>query len=85
MKELNAVDNGQQNEIERILQIRHLYSHRNGIIDEKFLKYYPGEFELNSEHSMSIATMLEKLDYLADTVNRIDMAAIAKYSLAVIN
>ncbi len=85
MKELNAVNAGQQNDIERILQVRHLYSHRNGIVDEKFLKYYPGEFELNKEHAMSVATMLEKLAYLADTVDRIDAAAIAKYSLAAIN
>ncbi|HRA87943.1 MAG TPA: ATP-binding protein, partial [Planctomycetaceae bacterium] len=85
MKELNAVNASQQDDIERILQVRHLYSHRNGIVDEKFLKYYPGEFELNKEHAMSVATMLEKLAYLADTVDRIDAAAIAKYSLAAIN
>jgi hypothetical protein len=84
MRELNALDDGQQNEIERILQIRHLYSHRNGIIDEKFLKYYPGQCGLNEEHTMSIATMLEKLDYLAETIDRIDMVAVAKYSLAAI-
>jgi hypothetical protein len=85
IRELKAIDNDQQNEIERILQVRHLYSHRNGIVDEKFLKYYPGQFQLNEEHAMPVATMLEKLDYLADTVDRIDAAAIAKYSLAAVN
>jgi len=85
LKALNALDEGQQDEIERILQVRRLYSHRNGIVDEKFLKYFPGEFELNKEHAMSVAKMLEKLEYLAVTVDRIDVVAIAQYSLAAIN
>ncbi|MBL4898580.1 MAG: ATP-binding protein [Colwellia sp.] len=82
---LEAVNDTQQNEIERILQIRHLYAHKNGIIDEKFLKYYPAQFTVNQEHQMAIDIMLEKMEYLAETVNRIDTTAISKHSLATIN
>lgn len=40
IKDLNVISKPVQEEIERILQIRHLYSHRNGIVDDKFLKFF---------------------------------------------
>ncbi|EAW38695.1 helix-turn-helix domain-containing protein [Lyngbya sp. PCC 8106] len=82
---LNVIDDSKQNEIEKILQIRHLYSHRNGIVDEKFLQYFTGEFTLNLEHQMSIDEICDKLCYLAKISHQIDSAAIAKYKLAKIN
>lgn len=82
---LNVIDNLKQNEIEKILQIRHLYSHRNGIVDEKFLQYFAGEFALNLEHQMSIDEICDKLCYLAEIAHQIDSAAIAKYKLAQMN
>ncbi len=82
IKSLNAIDTDQQKEIEKILQIRHLYSHRNGIVDEKFLQYFSGQFELNSEYKMALSEVVDKLVYLADMVNNIDISAINKYSLA---
>lgn len=83
IKSLSAINVDQQKEIEKILQIRHLYSHRNGIVDEKFLQYFSGQFELNSEHEMALSEVLDKLIYLAFVVNNIDTSAIDKYSLAV--
>jgi hypothetical protein len=85
IKDLNVIDNLKQNEIEKILQIRHLYSHRNGVVDEKFLQYFTGEFNLNLEHQMSIDEICEKLFYLAEISHQIDLAAVSKYSLAQIN
>ena len=82
---LNVIDNLKQNEIEKILQIRHLYSHRNGIVDDKFLQYFTGEFALNLEHQMSIDEICDKLCYLAEIAHQIDSAAIAKYKLAQMN
>lgn len=82
IRDLGAIDKEEQNEIEKILQIRHLYSHRNGIVDEKFLQYFVGHFELNSEHQMSISEICDRICYLADIVNKIDLAAIQKYKLA---
>ncbi len=85
IKSLNAIDEAQQNEIEKILQIRHLYSHRNGMVDEKFLQFFSGQFEINTEHEMAVSEVLDKLAYLATVVNSIDVLALDKYSLAGVN
>lgn len=85
ISELEAIDEAQEDEIERILQIRHLYAHQNGRVDEKFLKYYPGEFEINDEHQMAIAVVIDKLEYLVNMIHLIDLGAINKYSLATIS
>lgn len=82
IKDLNVLDDPEQDRIEGILQIRHLYAHRNGIVDEKFLQFYPGQFNLNDEHQLSISDMLHHFSYFNDIVNKIDMAAILKYRLA---
>lgn len=84
IKDLNSMDKSTQDEIERILQIRHLYSHRNGIVDDKFLKYFPTGFSYGVEHKMSIDEILDKIEYLSNIVNRIDLASIEKYSLSTI-
>jgi hypothetical protein len=83
IKSLKVVDSREQQEIEKILQIRHLYSHRNGVVDEKFIKYFPGEFEINSLHELAISDVLDKLSYLSLIVDSIDTSAINKYSLSV--
>lgn len=85
IKDLRVLDEHKQNEIEKILQIRHLYSHRNGTVDEKFLKYFAGQFTINSEHQMSISEICEKLCYLAEIIDKIDLAAINRYNLAQVN
>jgi hypothetical protein len=82
ISELNVIDNTQQNEIEKILQIRHLYSHRNGVVDEKFLQFFTGLFVLNAEHQMPISEICDKLYYLVEIVDKIDKKAIIKYRLA---
>ncbi len=79
---LDVLDESKQNEIEKVLQIRHLYCHRNGVVDEKFLQYFVGKFALNSEHQMSISEICDTLCYLAEITDQIDLAAIAKYKLA---
>lgn len=78
---LNAISQVEQKEIEKILQIRHLYAHNNGVADEKFLKYFP-TYSLNESHEMSVDIMLDYLEYLGNVVLQIDIAAIAKFSLA---
>lgn len=81
IRDLNVLGKAHQDELEKILQIRHLYTHKNGIADEKFLQYFPA-LNLNEEHRLSVDEMVSIFDYLASTVNRIDLAAIAKYRLA---
>ena len=82
INDLGVLDLASQNEIEKILQIRHLYSHRNGTVDEKFLQYFVGEFTLNAEHQMSISEICERLFYLAKIADEIDLTAMIKYNLA---
>lgn len=82
IKELQVIDGIQQDNIEKILQIRHLYAHRNGIVDEKFLQFYPGQYNLNDEHQLSIEDMLNHFSYLMEIVDKIDSAAVIKYQLA---
>ena len=81
IRDLNAIDKEEQDYIEKILQIRHLYTHRNGIVDEKFLQHFREGYELNIEHKMSVSEMCDKLEYLANIVNKVDLIAIDKYKL----
>jgi hypothetical protein len=85
IKDLNVINKVEQDEIERILQIRHLYAHKNGIVDEKFLKFFPNHNQLNDEHKLTIAEVISFLDYLVKIVDNTDKAAIQKYQLATID
>ena len=78
---LGVFNDASQEEVEKILQIRHLYSHRNGIIDEKFQGYFPNA-KLNEEHRMTLDEFLEKFEYLAHIISALDQVALAKYQLA---
>jgi hypothetical protein len=82
INDLNVLDQIAQENIEKILQIRHLYAHRNGIVDEKFLQFYPGQYKLNEEHQLTIDEFLNQFSYLSSSVDQIDKAALGKYSLA---
>lgn len=82
ISKLNMMSNSEQDEIEKILQIRHLYSHKNGIVDEKFLSFYPGIFTINDEHILTVEHLLKHFLYLLETVYRIDKAAVSKYHLS---
>jgi hypothetical protein len=81
IKALGVFEKGQQDDIEKILQIRHLYSHRNGIIDEKFQGYFPSS-ALKSEYRMSLDEFLERFECLAKAADTVDRAALQKYRLA---
>lgn len=78
---LSVLDSSTQDEIEKTLQIRHLYSHRNGIIDLKFQGYFPSS-TLNAEYGMSLNEFLGRFKFLAEATNMIDRAALQAYSLA---
>lgn len=82
IRDLNIISNQVQKDIEQILQIRHLYSHRNGIVDDKFIKYFPLGYCVGNEHQMSIDDVLDQIDYLSNIIDQIDKASIRKYSLS---
>ncbi len=81
IEKLQVFDKEAQEKIEGILQIRHLYAHRNGIVDEKFLKFHSGTFNINEEHKLSISEMVDHLTYLVNCVVSIDKKAIDIYDL----
>lgn len=80
--ELDVINQTEQDEIEKVLQIRHLYAHRNGIVDDKFLHYYPTGYRLNEQHNLSMEQTLDKISFFAEIVRRLDTSAMNKYSLA---
>lgn len=84
IKDLNILDNHIQDKIDKILQIRHLYSHRNGIVDDKFLKYFPTGYPAGSEHQLTVDEILDNINYLSAIADQVDKAAIAKYNLSMI-
>jgi hypothetical protein len=81
IKSLNAFDSTRIEEIEKILQIRHLYTHQNGIIDEKFRKAFPLA-KVNDEYPMTLDEFLHRFDYLSQTVEAVDEAARKEFKLA---
>lgn len=81
IENLKVFDKQTIKRVDEILQIRHLYSHRNGIVDEKFLQFYPGEYPVNSLHKMSIDEICDVFAYLIDIITAVDDAARKKYSL----
>ncbi|WP_226789118.1 AlbA family DNA-binding domain-containing protein [Polaribacter porphyrae] len=83
IRDLDVINESTEKEIELLLQIRHLYTHRNGIVDEKFLKHYKGRLKLNDEYQVSIDEVCDKLVYLSKIVYDIDNSAIKKYNLAI--
>lgn len=78
---LGVIDAIRQDDIEAALQIRHLFTHRNGIVDEKFLHSYQGSKQIGDELQLSIDEMLDIFTKLIDTVTVIDNSAIVKYKL----
>jgi hypothetical protein len=81
IKSLKVFDETRIEEIEKILQIRHLYTHQNGIIDEKFRKLFPLT-KLNDEYRMTLDEFLSRFDYLAQAIEAVDEAARRDFKLA---
>lgn len=82
ISDLNVFTPSCIDEVESILQIRHLYSHSNGIIDEHFLKSYRGPLTVGDDFLLTTDDVLEKLNYLADLIEQTDNVATTKYNLS---
>jgi hypothetical protein len=81
IKSLKVFDATRIDEIEKILQIRHLYTHQNGVIDEKFRKSFPLT-KVNDEYRMTLDEFLDRFDYLAQAIEAVDEAARKDFKLA---
>jgi len=71
---LNVFDKTRIAEIEKILQIRHLYTHQNGIVDDKFRQHFPAT-KVHDEYPMTLDEFLKCFEYLAAAVDAVDEAA----------
>jgi hypothetical protein len=81
IKSLNALDDTRVREIEKILQIRHLYTHQNGIVDDRFRHYFPTT-KVNDEYPMALDDLLKSLEYLAEAAEAVDEEARNVFKLA---
>lgn len=81
IKSLDALSDEDITNIELALQIRHLYSHRNGLVDDNFLEHFKDQYEKNTEHQLSISEVLDKMKFIVAAVNQIDENATNKYQL----
>jgi hypothetical protein len=81
IKSLNVFDKTRIDEIEKILQIRHLYTHQNGIVDDRFRKLFPLT-KVNDEYPMTLDEFLKRFEYLAESIEAVDEAARMVFKLA---
>jgi hypothetical protein len=81
IKSLNVFDAAREAEIEKILQIRHLYTHQIGIVDERFRGAFPSA-RLNDEYRMTLDEFLDRFEYLARAIQAVDDAARKDFMLA---
>lgn len=79
---LNIIGNEDINKIEKLLQIRHLYSHKNGRIDKKFLDYFREEqLNINDLYELTIEGICNNILYVIEITQNLDNKAIEKYGL----
>ncbi|MEZ5398838.1 MAG: ATP-binding protein [Bryobacteraceae bacterium] len=81
IKSLKVFDATRIDEIEKILQIRHLYTHQNGVIDEKFRQHFPAT-KVNDEYRMTLDEFLTHVEYLVQAIEAVDDAARKDFRLA---
>ena len=81
IKSLNVFDATRIEEVEKILQIRHLYTHQNGIVDDRFRKSFPLT-KVNDEYRMTLEEFLNRFEYLSRAVEAVDDAARKDFKLA---
>lgn len=81
IKSLSVFDESRIEEIEKILQIRHLYTHQNGIVDDRFRKSFPFT-RVNDEYRMTLDEFLNRFEYLAQAIETVDDAARKDFKLA---
>lgn len=82
---LEALSKNEEDQIEKILQIRHLFTHRNGIVDEKFNRHYSNSFRIGEYFKLSINEISEYMLVLIDAAANISRKAIEKFNLNIDN
>jgi hypothetical protein len=81
IKPLNVFDKARIDGIEKILQIRHIYTHQNGVVDDKFRRYFPAT-KVNDEYPMTLDEFLKSFQYLASAIEAVDDEARKVFKLS---
>lgn len=81
IKQLNVITDQDITDLEKILQIRHLFTHTNGIIDVKFLRFFGNTYTLNEELELSLKDMFGYLKKVITTIKAVDHACVQKFDL----
>lgn len=81
IKALRVFDNTRIKEIEKILQIRHLFTHQNGIVDERFQQHFPAA-RVHDEYRMTLGDFLTQVAYLVESAEAVDDIARRDFKLA---
>lgn len=69
-------------QVKKYLQVRHLYTHKNGVIDKQFLsKTNFRNLNLGDEYKISLKDLCETASFFIDIVSRLDSSVITKYGL----
>lgn len=79
--QLGVINEEVQNKIEGILQTRHLFTHRNGVIDEKFTQYFQHDLKIGSEFQMPVEDFCNSLHYLSTISQQLDIKAMEKFGI----
>jgi len=82
IKGLNVFTPTLANQIDDIFQLRHLCVHNNGRVDAKFLSHSSGRYKLGDELFLTVQELCEYAELFTNTVNSLDKAAIASFSLS---
>lgn len=82
IQSLGAISKADEDEIEEYMQIRHLYTHKNGVVDKKFIANSSSSFFENEIHMMSVYEFIDKLRVMSIVVNKLDEKAKEKFSLS---
>jgi hypothetical protein len=74
-----------ESELEKVrnyFQVRHLYTHKNGVIDKQFIsKTKLRNLNLADEYKISLTDLCETASFFIDIVTRLDSSIITKYGL----
>ena len=80
---LDVFEGDQMQSVEEFYQIRHLYIHKNGIVDTAYLaKNRNSDFQTGQEHTISLKDLCVASNILLDIVDRLDTDSSVKYRLS---
>jgi hypothetical protein len=80
----NLFDDAEMLEAQSLFEIRNLYTHSNGIVDDRFLRKHMAEsLRVGEEYRRSLDDWCKAARFLFEAANRIDKTAMSKHDLSI--